>query len=64
MRVFLSHSTKDREFVQRLADALTSIATVDAPTLAKMSAAGYAYCAAISWSEIAKRTFTAMKTDA
>lgn len=46
--------------VQGLADALTSIAAADAAVLAKMSAAAFAYCAATSWSEIAKRTLVAI----
>ena len=41
---------------QGLSGALTSIILADAAVLAKMSAAAYAYCAEISWSEIAERT--------
>ncbi|HLH83381.1 MAG TPA: glycosyltransferase [Trebonia sp.] len=44
--------------VQGLTGALTSIALADASVLAAMSSAASAYCAAISWSEIAERTLT------
>jgi len=43
-----------------LAGALAGIAQADAAVLAKMSAAALAYCADNSWSEIAKRTLTAI----
>jgi glycosyltransferase involved in cell wall biosynthesis len=46
--------------VQGLTDALTSIVLADASVLAKMSSAANAYCAAISWSEIAEKTLMAI----
>jgi glycosyltransferase involved in cell wall biosynthesis len=46
---------------QGLANALTSIAFMDASELAKMSSAAYAYCAATSWNDIAEKTITAMR---
>jgi glycosyltransferase involved in cell wall biosynthesis len=47
--------------MQGLANAVTSIAFIDASELARMSSAAYAYCAAMSWDEIAERTLTAMR---
>ena len=43
-----------------LSDALAGIIHADAGVLAKMSAAAYAYCGAMSWSEIADRTLREM----
>jgi glycosyltransferase involved in cell wall biosynthesis len=43
-----------------LTNALADLATADAGVLAKMSAAGYAYCASTSWSSIAKVIFDEM----
>jgi glycosyltransferase involved in cell wall biosynthesis len=48
--------------VQGLADALASVAQADSAVLAKMSAAAFDYCAAISWSEIALTTIAAMES--
>ncbi len=43
-----------------LTNALANLILADASVLAKMSAAGYAYCSAINWSVIAKMTFDEM----
>jgi glycosyltransferase involved in cell wall biosynthesis len=45
---------------QGLSGALAEVVLADAGVLAKMSSAAYAYCAAMSWSEIADRTLREM----
>ena len=45
---------------QGLADALADLLRADSAVLAKMSDAGYTYCASISWAAIARRTFDEM----
>lgn len=46
--------------VQGLTGALADLIRADSDVYAKMSAAGYAYCASISWESIAQQTFRAM----
>ena len=46
--------------VQGLTDALADLIRADSDVYAKMSAAGYSYCASISWESIARLTFRAM----
>lgn len=43
-----------------LTNALADLIRADSDVYAKMSAAGYAYCASISWESIARKTFRAM----
>jgi glycosyltransferase involved in cell wall biosynthesis len=45
---------------QGLTGALAELAHADSAVLAKMSDAGYAYCASISWASIARKTLDAM----
>jgi glycosyltransferase involved in cell wall biosynthesis len=44
-----------------LAGALADLIRADADVLAKMSSAGYAYCASLSWESIARKTFEEMR---
>jgi glycosyltransferase involved in cell wall biosynthesis len=46
--------------VQGLTNALAGLILADASVLAKMSAAGHAFCAATSWPSIARMTFDCM----
>lgn len=46
--------------VQGLTTSLVDLINADTSVLARMSAAGYAYCAAISWNSIARMTFDEM----
>jgi glycosyltransferase involved in cell wall biosynthesis len=46
--------------VEGLTNALASLISADAAVLAKMSNAGYAYCASISWESIARKTVDEM----
>jgi glycosyltransferase involved in cell wall biosynthesis len=47
--------------VDGLVGALGELIRADDSVLAKMSNAGYAYCASLSWESIARKTFDAMK---
>ena len=46
--------------IQGLTNALADLIRADSNVYAKMSAAGYSYCASISWESIARQTFRAM----
>jgi glycosyltransferase involved in cell wall biosynthesis len=46
--------------IQGLTNALADLIRADSDAYAKMSAAGYSYCASISWESIARQTFRAM----
>jgi hypothetical protein len=45
---------------QGLTNALADLVRTDSAVLAKMSDAGYAYCASLSWASIAQKTFDEM----
>jgi glycosyltransferase involved in cell wall biosynthesis len=45
---------------QGLTNALADLADADSAVFAKMSDAGYAYCASLSWASIARKTFNEM----
>jgi hypothetical protein len=47
--------------VQGLTYALTEAILAEAPRLAQMSAAAEAYCASMSWDEIAEQTLDVMR---
>ena len=47
--------------VDGLTNALTNLIRTDCDVLTKMSTAGYAYCASLSWESIAKRTLEEMR---
>jgi hypothetical protein len=43
-----------------LTNALADVVNADDGVLAKMSSAGYAYCASLSWESIARKTLDEM----